>query len=149
VEEGGAWRNQGVPLLPDGLGGLFLRAPCALLILGTPPTPSPLQASRRVFVPLTVGGGIRGFKDANGTSYSALDVAASYFRCGRALASRHAARAARWGCMLCGGDRAAVAALGRGGWTLLAAPSCPACEVLWWAAHFMKQEEWRMAALCV
>ncbi|KAF5839125.1 hypothetical protein DUNSADRAFT_1523 [Dunaliella salina] len=40
------------------------------------------EASRRVFVPLTVGGGIRGFKDVNGTSYSALDVASSYFRSG-------------------------------------------------------------------
>lgn len=38
------------------------------------------QASRSVFVPLTVGGGIRGFKDANGTTYSALEVASSYFR---------------------------------------------------------------------
>lgn len=40
------------------------------------------QASRKVFVPLTVGGGIRGFKDAEGKRYSALDVAAEYFRSG-------------------------------------------------------------------
>jgi imidazole glycerol phosphate synthase subunit HisF len=40
-----------------------------------------------VFVPLTVGGGIRGFKDANGTTYSALDVASSYFRCADSHAS--------------------------------------------------------------
>jgi glutamine amidotransferase/cyclase len=33
-----------------------------------------------VFVPLTVGGGIRGFKDDKGQSYSALEVAAMYFR---------------------------------------------------------------------
>ncbi|KAL6756741.1 hypothetical protein V8C86DRAFT_2643894 [Haematococcus lacustris] len=40
------------------------------------------QASERVFVPLTVGGGIRGFKDASGHEYSALEVAAAYFRSG-------------------------------------------------------------------
>ena len=40
------------------------------------------QASEGVFVPLTVGGGIRGFTDAEGRRYSALDVAAEYFRSG-------------------------------------------------------------------
>lgn len=40
------------------------------------------QASENVFVPLTVGGGIRGFTDANGKNYSALEVAAEYFRSG-------------------------------------------------------------------
>lgn len=40
------------------------------------------QASENVFVPLTVGGGIRGFTDANGKHYSALEVAAEYFRSG-------------------------------------------------------------------
>mmetsp|Transcript_24178 Transcript_24178/g.52814 ORF Transcript_24178/g.52814 Transcript_24178/m.52814 type:complete len:561 (-) Transcript_24178:1171-2853(-) len=40
------------------------------------------QASERVFVPLTVGGGIRGFKDSEGKTYSALEVAAAYFRSG-------------------------------------------------------------------
>eukprot|EP01023_Acetabularia_acetabulum_P008371 TRINITY_DN13626_c0_g1_i3.p1 TRINITY_DN13626_c0_g1~~TRINITY_DN13626_c0_g1_i3.p1 ORF type:complete len:386 (+),score=88.07 TRINITY_DN13626_c0_g1_i3:75-1232(+) len=40
------------------------------------------EASERVFVPLTVGGGIRGFVDANGRQYSALEVAAEYFRSG-------------------------------------------------------------------
>lgn len=38
------------------------------------------QASERVFVPLTVGGGIREFTDATGRHYSALEVAAAYFR---------------------------------------------------------------------
>ena len=33
-------------------------------------------------MPLTVGGGIRGFTDAEGKRYSALDVAAEYFRSG-------------------------------------------------------------------
>lgn len=40
------------------------------------------QASERVFVPLTVGGGIKGFTDAQGRKYSALEVAAEYFRSG-------------------------------------------------------------------
>lgn len=40
------------------------------------------RASEGVFVPLTVGGGIRGFTDAAGNRYSALDVAAEYFRSG-------------------------------------------------------------------
>ena len=40
------------------------------------------QTSRKVFVPLTIGGGIRDFTDANGHRYSALEVAAEYFRSG-------------------------------------------------------------------
>lgn len=40
------------------------------------------QTSRNVFVPLTIGGGIRDYTDNNGTRYSALDVAARYFRSG-------------------------------------------------------------------
>lgn len=35
-----------------------------------------------MFVPLTVGGGIREFSEADGTYHSALDVAAEYFRSG-------------------------------------------------------------------
>jgi len=41
------------------------------------------QASRSIFVPLTVGGGIRSYSDpASGETYSALTVAARYFRAG-------------------------------------------------------------------
>ncbi|MDZ7641256.1 MAG: imidazole glycerol phosphate synthase subunit HisF [Desulfurivibrio sp.] len=40
------------------------------------------RASERVFVPLTIGGGIREFTDAHGRFYSALEVAARYFRAG-------------------------------------------------------------------
>eukprot|EP00899_Mesostigma_viride_P013191 jgi/Mesvir1/21873/Mv04248-RA.1 len=40
------------------------------------------KASETVFVPLTIGGGIRDFKDSEGKSYSSLDVAAAYFRSG-------------------------------------------------------------------
>ena len=40
------------------------------------------RTSERVFVPLTIGGGIRAFTDADGRYYSALDVADEYFRSG-------------------------------------------------------------------
>ncbi len=40
------------------------------------------RTSENVFVPLTIGGGIREFTDSEGTYYSALDVAAEYFRSG-------------------------------------------------------------------
>ncbi|MGQ9831469.1 MAG: imidazole glycerol phosphate synthase subunit HisF [Thermochromatium sp.] len=40
------------------------------------------RAAERVFVPLTIGGGIRAFTDADGRHYSALDVAHAYFRAG-------------------------------------------------------------------
>jgi glutamine amidotransferase/cyclase len=40
------------------------------------------QTSRNVFVPLTIGGGIRDFTDRTGRHYSALEVAGEYFRSG-------------------------------------------------------------------
>ena len=40
------------------------------------------QTSVHVFVPLTIGGGIRDYTDKNGRRYSALQVAAEYFRSG-------------------------------------------------------------------
>ena len=40
------------------------------------------QTSQNVFVPLTIGGGIRDYQDKNGRQYSALEVAAEYFRSG-------------------------------------------------------------------
>ena len=40
------------------------------------------QASRRVFVPLTIGGGIRDFTDKTGKSWTSLDIATHYFRSG-------------------------------------------------------------------
>ena len=40
------------------------------------------KTSENVFVPLTIGGGIREFTDSEGRFYSALDVAAHYFRSG-------------------------------------------------------------------
>ena len=40
------------------------------------------RTSENVFVPLTIGGGIREFTDSDGTFYSAIDVASQYFRSG-------------------------------------------------------------------
>lgn len=40
------------------------------------------RASENVFVPLTIGGGIREFTDSDGKYSSALDVASTYFRSG-------------------------------------------------------------------
>lgn len=40
------------------------------------------QTSRDVFVPLTIGGGIRDYTDEEGRTYSALEVASQYFRSG-------------------------------------------------------------------
>jgi len=40
------------------------------------------QTSKKVFVPLTIGGGIRDYTDKNGRTYRALEVAAAYFRSG-------------------------------------------------------------------
>jgi glutamine amidotransferase/cyclase len=40
------------------------------------------QTSQNVFVPLTIGGGIRDFTDKNGRNYTALEIAAEYFRSG-------------------------------------------------------------------
>ncbi len=40
------------------------------------------QTSKNVFVPLTIGGGIRDYTDKHGKTYTALEVAAQYFRSG-------------------------------------------------------------------
>lgn len=40
------------------------------------------ETSKNVFVPLTIGGGIRDYTDSNGKQYTSLDVAARYFRSG-------------------------------------------------------------------
>lgn len=40
------------------------------------------ETSKNVFVPLTIGGGVRDFTDRNGRHYTALEVAAQYFRSG-------------------------------------------------------------------
>jgi glutamine amidotransferase/cyclase len=47
-----------------------------------PPQQILRQASQRVFVPLTIGGGIRDTTDPDGTPHPALEVASEYFRSG-------------------------------------------------------------------
>jgi len=54
---------------------------------GEPLEDSPLlalleEASKNIFVPLTIGGGIRDYEDAQGRKYTALQVADRYFRAG-------------------------------------------------------------------
>jgi hypothetical protein len=72
----------------DGWRGPLIRAPDQSPIprlarardrLRTAHPPSKKAASERVFVPMTVGGGIRAFS-AGGRTYSALEVASEYFR---------------------------------------------------------------------
>lgn len=40
------------------------------------------RASKEIFVPLTIGGGIRNYTDENGKKYTAIEVASEYFRSG-------------------------------------------------------------------
>ena len=40
------------------------------------------KTSKNVFIPLTIGGGIKEYTDNNGRNYTALDVASKYFRSG-------------------------------------------------------------------
>ncbi len=40
------------------------------------------ETSKNVFVPLTIGGGIRDYTDSNNVTYTSLDVASRYFRSG-------------------------------------------------------------------
>mmetsp|Transcript_11613 Transcript_11613/g.19461 ORF Transcript_11613/g.19461 Transcript_11613/m.19461 type:complete len:621 (+) Transcript_11613:50-1912(+) len=52
-------------------------------VLGDLPMLQVLEsASEKVFVPLTVGGGIREYKDPEGREWSSLEVASRYFRAG-------------------------------------------------------------------
>ncbi|KAF8439198.1 hypothetical protein BGX38DRAFT_1273561 [Terfezia claveryi] len=48
-------------------------------LLGTPMLEVLRQTSKNVFVPLTIGGGIRNVADPDGTVHSALEVAKEYF----------------------------------------------------------------------
>lgn len=51
-------------------------------LLDTPMLNILRETSLNVFVPLTIGGGIRAYRDKEGRYYSALDVAHEYFRSG-------------------------------------------------------------------
>jgi glutamine amidotransferase/cyclase len=91
VREGGAVRNLGKPV---ALAGRYYKEGADeitfLNITGFRDFPledMPMldvlkETSKTVFVPLTIGGGIRDYTDKNGRAYNALEVAAEYFRSG-------------------------------------------------------------------
>eukprot|EP00897_Mesotaenium_endlicherianum_P008673 jgi/Mesen1/7834/ME000417S07142 len=68
--QGGEVRNLGKPV---ELAGRYFREGADEVLRRT---------SENVFVPLTVGGGIRDFTDSQGKHYTSLEVAAEYFRSG-------------------------------------------------------------------
>lgn len=91
VRENGDVRNMGMPV--DLAGRYFREGADEITFLNItgfrdfPLEDMPMirvleETSRNVFVPLTIGGGIRDFTDINGRSYTALEVAAEYFRSG-------------------------------------------------------------------
>jgi len=89
--QGGQVRNHGKPVslaeryYQDGADEVSFLNITAFrdMVLEDQPMLEVLKSSaERVFVPLTVGGGIRSYTDEKGTSYSALEVADVYFRAG-------------------------------------------------------------------
>ncbi len=90
-KEGGHVRNLGKPVeLAERYYNEGADEVCFLNITsfrGEPVSEAPMlevlrRVSRRVFVPLCIGGGIRDYIDKEGVHHSALDVAATYFRAG-------------------------------------------------------------------
>jgi len=91
VREGGQVRNHGKPVAlaeryynegADEVTFLNITAFREIVLSDQPMLDMLRSAAEGVFVPLTVGGGIRAYVDANGRSYSALEVADEYFRAG-------------------------------------------------------------------
>ena len=91
VREDGNVRNLGMPV--DLAGRYFEEGADEITFLNItgfrdfPLADQPMlevleRTSERVFVPLTIGGGIREFTDSDGNFYSAIDVASQYFRSG-------------------------------------------------------------------
>jgi len=91
VREGGAVRNLGKPVAlarryfeegADEITFLNITGFRDFPLEDMPMLEVLRRTSRKVFVPLTIGGGIRDYTDRNGRTYRALDVAAEYFRSG-------------------------------------------------------------------
>lgn len=91
VRERGAVRNLGKPVDlarryyeegADEITFLNITAFRDFPLLDMPMLDVLKRTSENVFVPLTIGGGIRDYTDRNGRRYSALEVAAEYFRSG-------------------------------------------------------------------
>jgi len=91
VREEGEVRNLGMPV--DLAGRYFQEGADEITFLNItgfrdfPMKDQPMleilqKTSENVFVPLTIGGGIREYTDSEGKYYSALDVASEYFRSG-------------------------------------------------------------------
>ncbi|HID96657.1 MAG TPA: imidazole glycerol phosphate synthase subunit HisF [Thermodesulfobacteriaceae bacterium] len=91
VREGGSVRNLGKPV--DLAGRYYEEGADEITFLNItgfrdfPLKDMPMlevlkQTSQNVFVPLTIGGGIRDYTDKDGRTYSALEVASEYFRSG-------------------------------------------------------------------
>ena len=91
VREGGTVRNLGKPV--ELAGNYYQQGADEITFLNItafrdfPLKDMPMlevlrQTSTHVFVPLTIGGGIRDFIDKDGTQYTALEVATEYFRSG-------------------------------------------------------------------
>jgi glutamine amidotransferase/cyclase len=91
VREGGTVRNLGKPVElagryygegADEITFLNITAFRDFPLADMPMLQVLKQTSKSVFVPLTIGGGIRDYTDKDGKTYSALEVAAEYFRSG-------------------------------------------------------------------
>jgi imidazole glycerol-phosphate synthase len=91
VRENGSVRNMGDPVTlarryyeegADEITFLNITGYRAFPIHDLPMLDVLKRASRDVFVPLTIGGGIREYTDTKDRYYSALDVASEYFRSG-------------------------------------------------------------------
>jgi imidazole glycerol-phosphate synthase len=90
-EGGGEVRNHGKPVAlaeryyeegADEVTFLNITAFREVVLADQPMLEVLRSAAERIFVPLTVGGGIRSYVDASGKNYSALEVADAYFRAG-------------------------------------------------------------------
>ena len=62
----------------DEIVFLNIKAGAVDILKDTPMMKVLERASERIFVPLTIGGGIRGYTSKSGVFHSALDVAAAY-----------------------------------------------------------------------
>jgi glutamine amidotransferase/cyclase len=67
---------RGVHIRWTNLAGADRAPPLQEILEDTPMLRVLEEASENIFVPLTVGGGIRGYQDASGKAWSALEVAA-------------------------------------------------------------------------
>jgi len=91
VREGGQVRNHGKPVAlaeryyqegADEVTFLNITAFREVVLADQPMIDLLRSAAAKIYVPLTVGGGIRAYTDKDGTKYSSSQVADAYFRAG-------------------------------------------------------------------